>query len=113
MFRNILRHKLISSIFLPSFLLVLGGTLWAYFALRGIGQPLILHFNDLAGITQIGSALSFLGVGTLGILGVGVNFILALELEARDRFFAKLLAAATLFMSALLFISFAAIIGVN
>lgn len=113
MLQKFLHNRLISSIFLLSFLLVLGGMLWAYFALRGISQPLILHFNDLAGITRIGDAASFLGVGIIGILGVAVNFVLAIELEARDRFFAKLLASATLFMAALLFISFTAIISVN
>lgn len=101
------------SIFILSFLLILGGSLWAYFALRGTSQPLILHFNDLAGITRIGNAASFLGVGFIGLFGAVINFIIALELEARDKFLARLLAAATLFMGVLLFVGFAAIISVN
>ena len=42
-----------------------------------------------------------------------VNFFLALELEARDWFLGKIVAAATLVLSVLIFIAFAAIISVN
>ena len=99
--------------FLLSFVLVLGGTIWSYFALRGIAQPLILHFNNLAGINQVGGVADLLQFGGTGIVFVLVNFFIALELEERDVFAGKLLAAAALFVSVLIFIGFAAIISVN
>lgn len=99
--------------FSASFLFVVGGTIWSYLALRGIAQPLILHFNNFAGINQIGSAANLLRIGGTATIFVLLNFFLALELEDRDAFLGKLLAAATLFFGILLFIGFATIIGVN
>ena len=113
MFKRIVKFKVASFIFLASFILILGGTLWAYFALRGIAQPLILHFNDLVGINQTGGVADLLQIGATGIVFVLINFFLTLELEERNVFLGKLLAAATLFLSILIFIGFAVIISVN
>ncbi len=93
--------------------MVLGGTIWVYFALRHIAPPLILHFNNLAGINQTGNLADLLEIGATGIVFVLVNFFIALELENRDAFGGKLLAAATLFLAILIFIGFAAIISAN
>lgn len=87
--------------------------MWAYSALRDVQGPLIIHFNNFVGINQIGSLTVLLGVGAVGAVAVLINFFIALELEARDRFLGKLVVAATLLFSILLFISFAAIISVN
>jgi len=111
--KKILKYKLVSSLFAVSFLLALGGTAWVYAALRGAGGPLILHFNDISGITQIGSFDELVWVGVTGILIVILNFFIALELEARDWFWGKLLASGTLLLAILLFIGLAAIISVN
>ncbi len=113
MFQKVAKFKVIGFIFLASLLFVLGGTIWAYFALRGIVPPLIIHFNDLVGINQIGSVIDLLMVGGTGVIFVLINFLLALELEERDIFGGKILAAATLFFAILIFIGFAAIISVN
>lgn len=110
---KILKSKIVNSAFLVSSLFVAGGMLWAYFALRGIASPLILHFNNILGINQIGSLADLLRFGGTGLVFVLVNFFLALELEGRDAFLGKLLAATTLFFGILLFVGFAAIISVN
>jgi len=113
MLGKIFKFKLVSAIFAACLALVLGGPIWAYFALRGANTPLIIHFSDWAGINQTGGLADLLWVGVTGIVIVVVNFFIALELEARDWFWGKLLASATLFFALLIFIGFAAIISVN
>ena len=104
---------MVSGIFAVSLLFVLGGWLWAYLTLRKIAEPLILHFNSISGITQIGNLRDIANIAVLGLITIFVDFWLAIELEERDRFLGKLLAAGGLFLSILIFIGFAAIIGVN
>ncbi len=113
MFRKILKSKAISSLFLLSAVSVAAGTLWAYSALKSAGSILILHFNNVVGINQIGGVGELIGVGITGLIVVVVNFLIAMELEARDLFLGKLLTGATLLFGILLFIGFAAIISVN
>ncbi len=97
-----------------AFLFVLSGWLWAHFALRGAANaPLILHFDDLSGITSVGTSANLTFMGFFGIAIVIMNFFIAIGLEDRDRFFGKLAAAATLVFAILLFIAFAAILNVN
>ena len=105
--------KLLSAIFALSLFLVSGGAIWAYFALKNIDRPLILHFNDMVGIMQIGGVVRLIAVGVTGIIAVIVNFNLAMQLKPRNDFLARILAAWTLLISFLIFISFAAIISVN
>ncbi len=111
--KRFLKYKILGDIFLASLILVAGGTVWAYASLRNVSGPLILHFNNLSGINQIGDAGELVWIGATGILMVLVNFIIATELEARDWFLGKLLAGGTLLLAILLFIGFAAIISVN
>ena len=92
---------------------VAGGWLWAWYALKGIVGPLILHFSDYTGINQIGGMGEIHGLGATGAVIVGVNFILAKALRPTEPRWAKLLAACTLFAAALLFTALAAIISVN
>lgn len=113
LFRRILRQRVLSAAFAVAGTLIAGGGLWAYFALREVEQVLIIHFNNYARINQIGSLLDLSIIGMWGIVMVGVNFVLALELNEKDWFWGKFLAAATLFMAVLLFIAFAAIVSVN
>ncbi len=113
MIGKISKFRTLSALFATSLVLVLGGTLWAYFALRGATSPIILHFNNLAGINQVGGASEFLLVGLGGLIVVVVNLFLAFELEERDRILGKMVTAATLLFSLLFFIGFAAIISVN
>lgn len=113
MTQKILKHKTVSAIFGLSFLLVIGGTLWTYIVFRNTSGLFILHFNDLGGIKQIGEAGALLWMGLLGFVATLINFYIALELEARDRFLGKMLAAGTLLLALLLFVGFAAIINVN
>jgi len=114
MIRKIKKYRLVSLLSLASFLFTAAGFLWALCALRGASSgPLILHFNDMAGITSIGSFTGLLLMGILGVAIVIVNFFVALDLEERDRVLGKIVAVTTLVMAILLFIAFAAIIKVN
>jgi len=99
---------------LASFAFAAGGFFWALGALGGSAAgPLILHFNDMQGITSIGSFANLLWMGVLGVAIVIINFFIALDLEARDNVLGKIVAVMTLSMAILLFLAFAAIIKVN
>jgi hypothetical protein len=113
MFKKIGKFKTVTVAFALSFLFIVGGWFWTYIRMRGINQPLIIHFNNYAGITRIGNLTDLAAVGMLGLIIVLMNFLLALNLEERDWFLGKLLAATTLLMGILIFIGFAAIISVN
>jgi len=113
MVKKILKAKLLSAIFAASLGFVVGGSIWAYAMLRGVPGPIILHFNNISGISSIGSVFDLFLISITAAAMVIVNFFLALELEARDWFLGKIVAAATLVLSVLIFIAFAAIISVN
>jgi hypothetical protein len=113
MANKFLKYKTISIVSLISILTALGALLWAYFSLRGVGGPLILHFDDIEGITSVGSIGNLLFTGFLGTLITFINSFLAVELEDRDPFLGKLVAGLTLIFAVLLFIAFAAILNVN
>lgn len=110
---RVLKFRVISSIFLFNFALVLGGTLWAYFSFRNASGPVIIHFNNLTGINLIGSYWGLISFGATGLVVIFINFIIAIEFEERDRFLGKLVTAITTLLAALIFIALAAIIGVN
>ena len=93
--------------------LILGGWLWAFFALRNTSQPLILHFSEQGGINQVGYAGDLARVGVFGLVVLAVNFLISVEVEERGRFLGRLTSVATAFLAILIFIYFAAIIGVN
>ncbi len=112
MFKKFLKFKIISAAFFLSIFFVASGWLWAFLTLRKISQPLILHFND-SSINQIGSLKDLTAIAILGIITVIADFFLAFEFEKKDWFWGKLVAAAGLFVSILIFIGFAAIISVN
>lgn len=99
--------------FAAAALFATGGWLWAWFVLRAIRTPLILHFSDYTGINQIGGMAEVHGLGATGLVVVAVNFVLALQLRAREARWAWVLAGSTLFLAALLFTALAAIISVN
>lgn len=109
----ILSHRVFCGIFLLSAILVVGGFWWAYGALSPITQPLILHFNDHVGINQIGGIDALLRVGILGFLIVAINAFLAFSALKTDEVYGYIIGIATLFLSLLLFVGFAAIIRVN
>lgn len=115
MFKKILKYRAVSILSLVALFFVWGGAVWSRLVLHATSDasPLILHFDDLSGITSVGppAALQFMTV--IGTVIVLMNFFIALELESRDRFLGKLVAAVTLVFAVLLFIGFAAIISVN
>jgi hypothetical protein len=114
MIEKIKKHRLVSLLSLVSLAFASGGFFWALSALGGAASgPLILHFNDMEGITSIGSFGDVLWMGVLGIAIVVMNFFIALDLEARDRVLGKIVAVMTFAMAVLLFLAFAAILKVN
>ncbi|MBI2623349.1 MAG: hypothetical protein HYW65_02125 [Candidatus Liptonbacteria bacterium] len=109
----LIKHKVPAALFAASLLLVAGGMAWGYFALRGIAQPLIIHFTERSGITEVGALSSVLLYGVFGLVVCIVNTAIAVPLLTRIRFLGHLLAGATFLVSVLIFIWFAAIISVN
>lgn len=108
-----LRHRWIIGSFGISFLSLLTGMGWAYGKLGNANTPLILHFDNYAGITQIGSLADLELVGLLGLVMIGVNFLIFRSLHERDPFLGKVTATWTCILAILLFLGFAAIISVN
>lgn len=112
-FNKILRRRAVSAVFAISFVLVVSGFIWAYFSLRSLKTPFILHFSSLTGIDRIGTMQDVAAFGIFGMCLTIVNAAIGIALEPRDDFLAKVIALATLVMAVLLFILFAVIISVN
>lgn len=110
---KVLEHKWISLSSLLSLGLVVGGWIWVVISLRGITQPLIIHFNDYVGINRIGGLKDVSSLAIFGVIAVILNFLMALEFEDRDWFWGKLLALVSVLVAGLIFISFVVIINVN
>ncbi len=119
MWHKVIRARAVSAMSAAALALALGGGLWACFALRRAasaaagGMPFVLHWNDLAGITSLGGFGAVVFMVVFGTAASLLNFAIAVELDARDRFLGKITAAATLAFAVLLFIAFVAIINVN
>ena len=115
MFKEAVRHKFVVVLSFVSFLLSLGGFLWAIVVLRGASRvtPLILHFNDVQGITQTGGMDLLIFMGIVGAIITATNGLLALAFDERDAAIGKFIAILNLVFSILLFIAFASIISVN
>ncbi len=109
----LLRYRRLIAIFGVSVVLLAAAAAIAWVRLHAIREPLVLHYSPYTGINQIGSVVNLLGVAATGLVLVGVNALIAFALEDRERLWADLLALMTLFLSALLFIAFMAIISVN
>lgn len=114
MIKKISSCRLVSLTSLASLAFAAGGFFWALGALSAVSSgPLILHFNDLQGLTSIGNFGDIVLMGILGIVIVIINFFIAVELEARDKVLGKIVSVVTLAMAILLFLTFAAIIKIN
>src|SRR3989344_5686385 len=109
--------RIAGAVSVVSFLLVIAGWIWAHLTLVPLGQSVIVRWNTDAGILRTVPAdefSSFLtGIGGTALLMIIVNAALAVELERRDSSWGKLVALATGAFAALIFIAFAAMIGVN
>jgi len=94
---------------------VLAGFSWSLVALAPIrATPIILHFNDIDGITAVGGLGTIVFMGVFGLLIVLMDFAIAHELDSRGRrFLGRYLAATALIFAILLFIAFLAIVNVN
>jgi hypothetical protein len=113
-YRLYTRKRFVAYCSTASLAIVLGAFGWAVIALRNTGsQLLILHFTGSDGITSIGTLSSIVLFGIFSIAAAAMNFAAAIELDSRDRFLGKFVAAATLGLAILLFIGTAAIINAN
>ena len=117
MIAKIVKYRFVSLMSLASLAFVAGGFFWALGALQNAGgsqgEPLILHFNDLNGITAVGGFSNLIFMGILGVSVIIVNFFIALALEERDGVLGKIMVSMTLVIAILLFIGFVAILNVN
>jgi hypothetical protein len=113
MLEKVKKYKFVSALLSAAFLFVIGGFLWAWFSLGKTANPLIMHFDNLHGITTATGRGTILFAGIFGLAAVMVNAYLALEFEERNPLFGKLTAVLTLVLAVLLFIAFAAILSVN
>lgn len=113
LWRKMFRYKFQNLTFLLAVVLVFGGWLWAFFALRNLSDGIVTGFNSDVLINQIGSTSDFSAIGFFGVLMIFFNFLISTELESRDSRFAKGVALATVLLGVLIFIYFSAIIGVN
>ena len=112
--KQFIKYRLVSILSLISLAIVLGGAIWACGSLAASGTPpFILHFNDIDGITRVGTLRNLVWMGVLGVIMVIMNFFIAIALEERDKVLGKIVAAVTLAAVVLLFIGFVAILSVN
>ncbi|MBI2889099.1 MAG: hypothetical protein HYY10_04210 [Candidatus Liptonbacteria bacterium] len=108
-----LQHKVPVALLGASVVLPIAGMVWAYFALRGINQPLIVHFTEHTGITEVGTLSYVLFLGAFWAFASFVNIAIGIPLLKRDAFLGYFLTGASFCLSILIFIWFAAIIHVN
>lgn len=111
--QKVFQHKLISGIFMADVLLLGGGWIWVSVALSHVKPYIIVHFNDIVGINQIGTLDDIHWFGLVAFLAVAIDYVLALELEERYRFLGNAMALFSLLFAGLIFIGFAVIISVN
>lgn len=109
------RHTTVSATSLAAFIFVFAGAVWSRSILRPVSvlSPLVVHFNDLQGITAVGAPETLVFMAVFGMVVVVMNFFIALALDERDPFLGKLMSSVTLMFAILLFIAFTAIIKVN
>ncbi len=105
-------RQLVSIVSGLAFLIILIGQALLFSTFRDHSGPLVIHYTR-DGIDQFGTLAQVLGYGVIGWVVVGINYAIALELEYRDWFWGKFVAAVTLGLSILLFTVFQAIITVN
>lgn len=98
---------------LISMLLIWLGYARAFFALRGVEQPLILRFNQISGITHIGTLKELLAFAILGSLMVLLDVVLGLTLKERSPWWARVLFLGGFLIALLIFLSCMAIMSVN
>ncbi|MFA6354493.1 MAG: hypothetical protein WCX12_02300 [Candidatus Paceibacterota bacterium] len=111
--REIFKYRVHNLAFLAAVVLVFGGWLWAFIALKDVKQDIIINFESLEEINGVGSFADLSKVGFFGLIVTLINFLIATELEKRDRFWGRFTAGAMVFVGALIFIYFVAIILVN
>jgi len=113
MLEEIKKYKLVSGLLAASAIFVVAGFIWAMVAPQKANGPLILHFDELRGITAVGGIGIIVFAGIFGMAVVVINGFLAMALEKRSLLFGKLTAVLTLVFAVLLFMAFAVIISVN
>jgi hypothetical protein len=96
-----------------SLLLIVCGWVLAWVKLRGIKEPLVLHYSTYTGINQIGTLREVRDIAITGLVIWALDTILASALDDREPFLGRLLAFGALAAGVLLFFAFLAIISLN
>ena len=94
-------------------LLLVVAFLLAYFSFGGAGNILVVHFDAFRGIDFLGDKTDVYGIIGIGAVLALVNFTLVRVLYSRDKFLARFIVFASVFISILIFVTVVAIISVN
>ena len=78
-----------------------------------VNRPIVMHFDDINGITQMGAFNDIIFITITGIIVTIINFFIALEIRKKDVFLAKIISIASILFAVLLFIAFTAILTMN
>lgn len=105
--------RLVTLSHLLALALAAGGWLWAWLMLGNSSHSLILHFNELSHVNQRGDFSDLSGFAVFALGAIIIDYFIALELESREKFLARILTVSSVGLGLLIFIGFAAIISVN
>lgn len=85
-----------------------------FFALISLSnRPLVIHFDDINGITKMGNFTDIILIAVTGIIITILNFFISIKIEKRDKFLAKVISIVSILFAVLLFIAFTAILTMN
>lgn len=106
-------HPVITALFIGSLAVAAGTALWAHLVFRNIAGPIVVHFNGREGITRIGTVADLDRMLAFEVALIAANALVAFGLPDKEALVRATVAGATIAMSLLIFIGFAAIISVN
>lgn len=76
-------------------------------------KPIPLHFNAFYGIEFVGSGFYFLEIPFIGLVLLGINFILASKVFAMEKFLSKVMCYSTALLQVMFLIAVISIVLIN
>lgn len=76
-------------------------------------RPLVIHFDDINGVTKMGNFTDIISIAATGIIVTVLNFFISIEVEKKDKFLARIISVVSILFAVLLFIAFTAILTMN